>query len=154
MLKSKAIWSYFRSYKLLKIQSTLLFFFTFFFLMLKKITVSFRLSETEPLFTSWLTSFTFSCQLRLRGKGWQTQVTGQGELWNMRKRVRKNEIYPTEKRDASGKTTKSQLKNITRDRDEKQDTEGLTCIWNKENTFYLHIQTILLQLTLRSQNQV
>lgn len=46
----------------------------------------------------------------------------------MRKRVRKNEIYPTEKRDASGKTTKSQLKNITRDRDEKQDTEGLTCI--------------------------
>lgn len=46
----------------------------------------------------------------------------------MRKSDGKNEDYPTEKGGASGKTKKSQLKTITRDRDEKQDTQGLMCI--------------------------
>lgn len=43
-------------------------------------TVVYRLGETQPLFPSELVPFTFSCQLRLRGKGWQIPVTGQGEL--------------------------------------------------------------------------
>lgn len=39
---------------------------------------------------------------------------------------------------ACGKTKNRQLKNVSVDRDEKQDTEGLTCIGNKKKIFHLH----------------
>lgn len=67
-------------------------------------------------------------RLRQQAEGNETRGRGAG----------KNESRSTGEGGACGKTKNSQLKNVPVDRDEKQDTEGLTCIGNKKKIFHLH----------------
>lgn len=74
MLKLKTILSLYDHNKLFQIKGAI----TFLFFRVEKITVAFRLGEAKPPLTSCLTPFTFICQLRPRGEGWQAQATGRG----------------------------------------------------------------------------
>lgn len=133
-LKLKAIWSYLRLHKILQLWGILLFLFFHLFILYGWKTDSGIEAGRGRATAFLLTYFTFSCQLRPTGQGWQTPVTGHGELWNRTRCWKKWELSPREGR-ASGKTKSSQLeeKKITGDRDGKQNPKGLAGVWN-ENT--------------------